>query len=129
MVNTNLEFYLQTRALFPNLAELADKEYVRCWGNPSDTDPYSYSWFESVANALNKEMCRGLFRAENEEFFNYVSSVLLQCGDEVANCIDVALVENLFWRVSPEKAAPYWTILPPPLQKLYLGFHSQPPTS
>jgi hypothetical protein len=129
MLNTTLDFYRTTRELFPELAERADREYVKYWDERPEEHESSYSWFASVANALNKEMCRGLFSKESAAFFDYVNAVLSQCGDEVANCIDVSLVENLFWQVSPNKASPYWKLLPPQLKKLYLDFHSDPPTS
>ena len=125
--DTTLNFYLRTRTLFSELAQLTDREYVKYWGEPPQADSDSYSWFASVANALNKAMCRDLFLAESVSFFDYVNSVLSQCDDEVANCIDVSLVENLFWRVPLHQAAPYWNILPQPLQKLYLEFHKEPP--
>lgn len=127
MPNTTSSFYPRTRALFPELAQRADREYVNYWGEAPEENENSYSWFASVAGALNKEMRRGLFLSESAAFFDYVTSVLSQCSDEVANCIDVSLVENLFWQVSPNKAAPYWNVLPPPIQRLYLAFHGQTP--
>lgn len=129
MADTTLDFYRQTRALFADLAELADKEYLEYWGNSPEEEEEvaAYSWFESVANALNRKMRHGLFVTETAAFFSYVSVVLSQCSEEVANCIDVAFVENLFWRVPPDKASPYWAVLPPALQTLYLGFHSGRP--
>lgn len=127
MFNTNSDFYLRVRASFPELAERADWEYLKYWEEAPKAEE-AYSWFGSVANALNKEMRRGLFLAETGAFFDYVNSVLSRCSDEVENCIDVSLVENLFWEVSPTKAALYWAILPSPLQKLYLEFHGRPPT-
>jgi hypothetical protein len=127
MFSTTLDFYLRTRAQFPQLAQRADREYLKYWGEEPLPEESSYSWFGSVANVLNKEMCGRILEPESAAFFVYVTSVLLQCGDEVANCIDVSLVENLFWQVPARKTIPYWNILPPPLQELYLGFHGRPP--
>jgi hypothetical protein len=35
---------------------MANKQYTRQWGDFSETEYYSYSWFEALANALNEEM-------------------------------------------------------------------------
>lgn len=120
-------FYLQTRALFPDLAERADREYLKYWGTLPEAINDSYAWFGSVATALNTEMCRAAYVPESGAFFDYVSSVLAHCSAEVRTCIDVSLVENLFWGVPLTKAQPYWSILPPPLQQLYLDFHRTAP--
>ena len=127
MFNSTFDFYNRIRTLFPELVDRANREHLNYWGEDPNEIEDSYTWFASVANALNKEMCRGYFLAESEAFFDYVASVLPQCSDEVANCIDVSLVENLFWQVSRNKAVAYWTVLPSSLQKLYLEFHNQPP--
>ena len=118
MFNTTLDFCLTTRELYPDLARRADVEYVKYWGESPMGEESSYSWFGSVANALNKDMCQGLFLHEAAAFFDYVTSVLLQCSDEVANCIDVSFVENLFWQALATRAISYWNVLPPPLQEL-----------
>ena len=122
MLNTTLEFYLRTRELYPDLARRADVEYVKYWGEAPTGEESSYSWFESVANALNNDMCQGLFLQETAAFFDDVTSILLQCSDEVSNCIDVSFVENLFWRVPAKKSISYWKVLLPPLNSYIWGF-------
>jgi hypothetical protein len=125
-MNTNSSFYLAAREQFPALAEKADRLYFKYW-HEQPSEEGAYSWFESVANALNEEMRRDACLAECAGFFNFVARTLSAASDEVKQCIDVSFVENLFWRVPPAKATAYWKILPPPLKALYLGFHAQPP--
>lgn len=48
------------KELFPSISAKADAEYIRQWGEFTDDVYYSYSWFEALANALNKEMCNGV---------------------------------------------------------------------
>ena len=127
MVESTLDFYLQTRTLFPDLTERADREHVKYWGESPDAIADSYIWFNAVASALNNAMCQGAYVQESRAFFVYVITVLAQCGEPVRTCIDVSLVENLFWQVSPTKAGPYWAVLPSQLQNLYLGFHRDAP--
>lgn len=118
-------FYLAVRANFPELSVDADREYLKYWGENYDIDPYS--WFQSLAKAVNAEMQMGLGVAQIDAIFKYIDDAFLRGSEEVKNCIDVSFVENLFWRVAPQKAEPYWQILPEALKRLYLGFHAQPP--
>lgn len=127
MIESTLDFYLQTRTLFPDLTERADREHVKYWGESPEAIADSYSWFNAVASALNNAMCQGSYVQECQAFFDYVDTVLAQCGEPVKTCIDVSLVENLFWQVSLAKARPYWAVLPSQLQTLYLGFHRVAP--
>jgi len=48
-------------------------------------------------------------------------------NSEVKDCIDVAFVENLFWRVSREGTEIFWKNMPVTLKSLYVGFHGRPP--
>ncbi|HEY0586773.1 MAG TPA: hypothetical protein VGD52_11610 [Pseudoduganella sp.] len=119
-------FYLAARERFPALAQKADRHFLKYWTEqPSVEAPYS--WFESAANALNDEMRREGYLSECAEFFRFVAGVFASASEEVRRCIDVSFVENLFWQVPPAKAAAYWKELPPQLQALYVGFHSQRP--
>ena len=125
-METLSEFYFAARSAFPALAEKTDRAFVKYWGEPP-SEAGAYSWFGSVSTALNNEMQKGSFLSESETFFSFVCQAFQQGNPEVKNCIDVSLVENLFWQVSPQKAAPYWHVLPAELQQLYIGFHGNSP--
>lgn len=118
-------FYVETRRRFPDLAERADREHVRLWGEVDIA--FAYSWFGSLANSLCALMQRHQLLERCSELFNYVDVQFELGSDEVRNCIDVSLVENLFWQVPGELAHPYWNRLPQQLKGLYLGFHARPP--
>ena len=126
-METNVAFFQSARAKFPELTEKADRQHLQYWGEPPTEEQDSYSWFESVSRALNNEMQREAYIQECQAFFQFVESSFRTGSDEVKNCIDVALVENLFWQVSPKKAGPYWQALPPVLQKLYVDLHARTP--
>src|SRR5690606_38430088 len=126
-METNVEFFLCARERFPDLAEKADRQHIKQWGEPPTVQDDSYIWFESVSNALNNEMQRSSYLKEAQKFFEFVESVFRQGSSEVKKCIDVALVENLFWQVPAQKVAPYWQVLPSALQALYVGFHGRAP--
>jgi hypothetical protein len=120
-----LGLYESVRQAFPVITEKADRIHIRQWG---ELDPdFAYSWFESLANALNGEMQRGADYGDHKEIFEFVGRALVGATDEIHQCIDVAFVENLFWQVPSPKCAPYWQQMPQPLRKLYLEFHSREP--
>ena len=125
-METLSEFYFAARSAFPALAEKTDRAFVKYWGEPP-SEARAYSWFGSAATALNNEMQKGAFLSESESFFAFVRQAFQRGNPEVKNCVDVSLVENLFWQVSPQKAAPYWHALPAELQQLYIGFHGNSP--
>jgi hypothetical protein len=127
-MKTTSEFYCSARAKFPELAEKADREHVKYWGEAPTVEESAYVWFESVSRALNNDMRGGAFIDESGTFFQFVADVLRASGEDVKRCIDASFVENLFWQVSPRKAAPYWQRLPQELKRLYLDFHSHSPT-
>jgi hypothetical protein len=113
------------RDLLPGQLADADEIHVKRWGS---LDPdYTYSWFESLAYALNAEMVRGARQTRFSAVANLMTQVLRDCSSEVRNCIDVAFVENLFWQVGPDQAAECWRALPSPLKELYIGFHGCTP--
>ncbi len=120
-----LEFYNVTRDKYPDVTEKADKEHVRIWG---DLDPeFAYSWFESLANALNKEMTEGVDPEKYRDLLEFISAQFQTGDEEVKNCIDVAFTENLFWEVPSIKAKAYWELLPENLKELYVNFHWREP--
>ena len=122
------EFCAAVHAKFPALAAQADRKHEQDWGEPAVEELEFYCWFGSMANALNDRMRSGEPVAQAAEFFEFVSRTWTGAESNVKGCIDVSLVENLFWEVSPQEAAPYWAALPSPLQELYLGFHRHAPS-
>jgi hypothetical protein len=120
-----LEFYNLTRERFVYITQIADKEHIKIW---DDIDPdLAYSWFESLAKALNKEISSGVDAVKYKELLNFINSNYLEGNEQIKNCIDVAFTENLFWQIQPCKVLPYWNILPPVMQELYIKFHGCKP--
>lgn len=114
----------QVHDKFPQIASAADRRYAMHWGDypPEGT----YSWFESLANALNDEMRDCVSAAVHLPLMRLLEGTL-DSSEEVYGCLDVAFVENLFWQVGGERAAPYWELMPNRFRELYLRFHSRPP--
>ncbi|MGF1688577.1 hypothetical protein L4C36_18135 [Photobacterium japonica] len=120
-----LEMYEEFRIEFPGITAKADSIHVKQWGSLDPDD--AYSWFESLANALNGEMRRGTAPTHYKDLFEYFRKKYLFEDDDIKNCIDVAFTENLFWQVNEEKSAPYWKQLPDTIKSLYKGFHGKSP--
>lgn len=111
----------------PAISEQADRLYNDYWNTIVEMEFSSYSWFESLANAINHEMVGGASPLGLQLLFNAISTQFEVGDHETKNAIDVAFVENLFWRVGKNEAAPFWAALPPNLKRLYVGFHGQSP--
>lgn len=120
------EFYEAVRDQFPALTTRADAEFAKRW-DKLDPEFVAYSWFESLADALNADMRRGVNAEAHRRLFSFINAALTSSSDEVVNCIDVSFVESLFWRVSAEQAYPYWVWLPQGLKDLYIAFHHRNP--
>ena len=114
----------QVHEKFPVIAAAADRRHEKYWGDYPPEE--AYSWFESLANALNDEMRDRALPAVHLPLMRHLEGAL-GSSEEVYRCIDVAFVENLFWQVGGERAAPYWELMPGRLKELYLGFHPRPP--
>lgn len=121
------EFCRSVKERYPTISAKADAEYERMLGDYIDPEYYSYSWFEALANAINREMSREVPASEYQELLTVISSHFVSGDEAVRKCIDVAFVENLFWHVSKAKAATYWAVLPESLKGLYIDFHHQSP--
>lgn len=121
------EFCGSVKKQYPAISAKADKEYARLWDDFTDSEYYSYSWFEALANALNNEMNRGVPEAEYRDLFLTISDGFEAGDEDVQKAIDVAFVENLFWRVPADRAAGYWAALPENLRRLYVQFHHKTP--
>ena len=112
---------------FPEISEKANHEYVRIWGDFMDSEYYSYSWFEALANAINEEMHKGTPVDVYAGLIKFISSSFESGGEEIKRAIDVVFVENLFWNVPETKAKSYWEFLPGNLKDLYVEFHHKAP--
>lgn len=118
------ELFAQVHDSFPTISEAADRHYERQFG--AESPVHAYSWFESLANALNLEMSHGIDPTTHRGLLTRLERAL-NSSEEVFKCLDVAFVENLFWQVPATKAAPYWEQLPVRFKALYQGFHHRTP--
>lgn len=113
--------YAEVRARFPAIAEAADREHIRIWGDvTADT---TYSWFESLAKALNHEVEQEVAVQKHIPLLKFFAGMLGDATDELRDCIDVSFVENLFFQISSKKVEPYWQALPDQLKQFYVKFH------
>ena len=125
-MRTVAELYQDVRARFPAMAAKADQDYKRLYdGFEPQENPHA--WFESLANALNDEMRRGISFRTHESLFLFMDGAASKNVEEIHRCVDVAFVENLFWSVPSAKASPYWAKLPARLKRLYVDFHHHEP--
>ena len=124
-MQTILDFHQAIQQRFPELASAADQDFSDRWGA---WDPcFAYSWFECLSRVVNGRMLQDAAPASLLPLFSFISAVLQDSSDEVADCIDVAFVENLFWQVPGPQALGFWAVLPPALRQLYLDFHHRAP--
>jgi hypothetical protein len=122
---TILNMYNDFRNQFPDITKKADLEHIRLW---DEIDPeFAYSWFGSLANALNYEMTASAPVKEYKALFEFFLSRYIKNENDVRDCIDVSFVENLFWNVPAEKVVPFWALFPDILKQLYIGFHGRKP--
>ena len=119
------QLYLEVRQRFPGITEKADRRHLEDWHELDHEN--SYSWFQSLANALNAEMARDVEHKVHRDLFDFIAAALVGASEDAYRCIDVSFVENLFWQVPGRKSQPYWQKLPEPLRLLYLEFHGRAP--
>jgi hypothetical protein len=120
-----LDLYEECRKTFPDITKKADVEHVQQWGELSKE--FAYSWFENLANAINREMLNEIPAKEYKDLFEFMRSQFMFGEEKVKNCIDVAFTENLFWNVPKDKANDYWVLFPDILKDLYVNFHHRKP--
>jgi hypothetical protein len=120
-------FCKSVKEKYPDISRKADRAYDEYWNSLVEMEFSSYSWFESLANALNEEMKRKVSAQEYVSQFNEISQEYSKGESEVEKAIDVAFVENLYWQVPADKARPFWEIMPSNLKELYVGFHGRSP--
>ncbi len=117
--------YSEFRNHFPDLAKSADAKHLAFW---ESVDPLTmHAWFESLAKTLNDHMGQSDRQAERRAVFTFFERAYHQGDAATKNCIDVSLVENLFWQVPARHVAPIWDSFPKTLQSLYVDFHKRPP--
>lgn len=70
-----LNMYNDFRVKFPEITKKADEEHIKCWDeiNPD----FAYSWFESLANAINQEMNKGVDAQEYKKVFELLKTLIL----------------------------------------------------
>lgn len=121
------DLYDEIRTTMPDSFADVDRNHIKQWGSLSSD--YTYSWFESLANAMNDDMRQKVRSDRYSRVVSFMENALKTATPEVYNCVDVSFVENLFWQVPPAKAEGYWAELPVPLQALYIAFHGRSPLS
>jgi hypothetical protein len=124
MDKTLQEMHSKFRAQFPGVSNRADAQHIRMYGK---ANVYTYLWFESLAKALNHEMGDGSNANMLRDVFEFFRSHYAKGNEKIRDCIEVSLVENLFWNVAPDKARPYWELLPEMLKERYIKFHQREP--
>lgn len=122
---TTLEMYNDLSTKFPDIAKKASAIHVQAWG--SLEPKFLFSWFESLAKALNQEIIHEVDASRYADLFEYLQKQYLFGDAEVKKCIDASFIENLFWHVDTEKAESYWSLLPDVLKDLYINFHHRSP--
>lgn len=120
------QFCAEIKTKFPVISGKAEKLYRHFWGD-IDSELYSYTWFESLANAINSEMNKGTSPKEYRELFLVIGNAFIHGNYDVKKAIDVAFVENLFFGVSSSASELYWNSLPEVIKRLYFDFHKRKP--
>ena len=110
---------------FPVLAEKANKEYMRRFGELESV--MEFQWYVDLAEAINIEMKKGVEPEIFSDIFEFFRTRYINGDNEIRYWVDVSIVENLFWKVPPEMAKPYWDVFPNELKELYIDFHYDPP--
>lgn len=117
--------YSDFRATFPEVTRLADREHIREWDYVEPE--MAFSWFESLAKAINLEMSKAAPIEKYLPVFEFFRKSFMLGAQDEKKCIDASFVENLFWGVDKEKKETYWLALPDVLKELYIAFHGREP--
>jgi len=113
------------RTRFPELAEKTDRMHMQRYMD--EEFELNFLWFECLADVLNAEMAAQVPYENYAPLFDFLSARVAEGKVKILECIDVAIVENMFFDVSAADAKPYWKNLPQSLKELYVGFHAHPP--
>ena len=120
-----LEFFTAAREKFPSVSARTDAIHIERLRDENLEFPFL--WFENMAEVLNEDMREGVPYRDHAALFIFLTQQLGSGSDKVREYIDVAVVENLFWKVSADQARPWWRETPAALKQLYVGFHQRPP--
>ena len=121
------EFHKRVIEKFPDISKKADILYDDYWNRYIKMEFSAYSWFESLANAINSEMQKQTNADLYIDLFEFVRHSFMIGDEDIKKAVDVAFVENLFWRIPREKTEPYWEVFPEALKQLYINFHGGAP--
>lgn len=124
-MKTIKDLFDAVRTRFPELASKTDRLHMERYVD--DELELNFLWLECLADVLNEEMAAEVPYEKFAEFFLFIDRQAEEGTKEIQDCIDVALVENMFFDVKERYAKPYWQNLPNSIKELYLGFHGQPP--
>jgi hypothetical protein len=119
------EFFAVVRERFPAIVARADGIHVDRLND--EEFKLLFLWFENLAEALNEDMRTGVPYRIHAALFSFLAQSYTNGAGKIREYIDVAIVENLFWKVASDKAQPWWQEMPAVLKQLYVGFHSRPP--
>ena len=119
------DFYHAVRDACPELTAAADILHIETWGELGEDR--AFNWFERLAKALNLEMARSIDPATAKALFDLLGNEHRTAQNDVKKCIDVSLMENLFWQIPAQKAVSFWHVLPENLKTLYVNFHGRSP--
>lgn len=117
--------YDEFREQYPKLAEVVDIRHTEIWDSVGHET--MFLWFETLSGALNDLMGIPEHQPQFDSIFQFFEKKFRTGDERVKNCIEVSLIENLFWEVRPENTGPVWAVLPKSLQQQYINFHGQPP--
>ncbi|WP_027469698.1 DUF7674 family protein [Deefgea rivuli] len=120
-----LSMHVEFKAQYPDISKTAGKLHLELWDEI--TSETVFIWFESLANALNREMLDEIDAKKYKALFEFFREHYFSGDNQVKSCIDVSFVENLFWNVPASKAKNYWIIFPEVLKELYVNFHGREP--
>jgi len=121
------EFHKYIKQRFPEVSERADVLYDDYWNSLVKVEFSAYSWFESLANAINSDMRKQVNSDQYIDLFEHVRHSYMVGDEDTKKTVDVAFVENLFWNVPREESKHYWHMLPELLKELYINFHRKGP--
>ncbi len=112
---------------FKEISAKADAFHLR--RHNAIDDGLEYLWFESLAASLNDTMLTDQPSANFGKLCHSLEQAYKFGDGSVKTCIDVAFVENLFWKVPVPDAKRYWAVFPKTLQTLYTDFFGRTPVN
>jgi hypothetical protein len=124
-METVRELFDVVRSRFPQLTEKTDRMHMQRYID--DEFELDFLWFECLADVLNAEMTAQVPYENYASLFEFLDNQVADGKPKIYECVDVAIVENMFFDVKGPHAKPYWDRFPKRLKELYLRFHGRPP--